>query len=441
MLAYHKELEKKYTFPEYMQGLQVFLYPYVDVILKLANENDFIITHDQLGLFTVQLHVPPDEQNTSNNTSASENNPSCDENVEQKGVVSSDFSYIEYAKKLDHGEFTVSFGDSRSYPFCTCTQWKFYKLPCVHICAVCSRLQGWRYQMFGPLYRFNPLFDIDYTCVNNVYKKKEPGTEVAPKSKLHFDTLATNIFESFNKVGANNVVLDQANGFLRQISKMTYLFKDRTLYTKIHHQLTDFVERLKTYLLTKGADEKLQIPLSTLQSRSDFVALSIMNNLKLSKPLGGLFGTIQPAKENEGTVKIEKNDGVSLPKLQPISTGKDEPCKYVICTLDNKNKNSLDLINFDIKSAQTDLKKKVSESQNVITIKSQLDINSTAVVPPTVLPLKRILPKVITSVTNEVKKMKTSGVETEGVVVNSCKPAVVVMAGENQEVVDSSIST
>lgn len=268
--------------------------------------------------------------------------------------------------------------------------------------------------MFSPLYRSNPLFDLDYTCLNNEFVKKEPDVNFSYNSNSHFDILTGNIFESFIKVGANNVVLEQANEFLRQISKMTYIFKDRNLYTKVHHQLTVFVERLKTYLLTKGADEKLKVPLASLQSRSDFVALSIVNNLRINKPIPMMDDSSGSSrtKEKEITLKVEKNDDLPLPRLQPISNN-DEQCKYVICTLENKpnsEKKGLDLINFDIKSARNDSTLHVSSGTNrVLDTLDQTNRVDHSV--QSIIPVKRVSSCLSPNLDNPIKKIKS--IETD----------------------------
>ena len=332
-----------------MQGLQISLFPYLEIILKIAKEKDFNITHDQLGLFTVQLQEQKEDvENTGDNIE--EENESCispknniiDAVISKSKEIILRKPYIKYSDLSDTSEFTVSFGDWRSYPFCTCTYWKFYKLPCVHVCAVCCKLPGWRYQMFSSLYRSNPIFDIDYSCLDNDFQKAECDVD------KRLDFVTGNIFESFLKVGANDVILNQSNDFLQHVNKMMFLFKDKHLYSNIRYQLQDFVERLKTYLTSKDTCQKLLIPSSLLQSRSDSVASSVVNSTKMNK------STVKNIATNVTNIDrlnvTKKYNRAVLPRLQPISA--DNQSKYIVSTLENtssnKEKIGLDLINFEI---------------------------------------------------------------------------------------------
>jgi len=70
--------------------------------------------------------------------------------------------------QLKAGEevFSLSFGDATSYPFCLCTYWQSFKIPCVHMVHVFSTVPGFTYEALSSLYRYNSLMLLDHSVVN-----------------------------------------------------------------------------------------------------------------------------------------------------------------------------------------------------------------------------------------------------------------------------------
>ena len=139
------------SLPKQFEGIPNTVIPYVYDLGMLANQHNFEITHNQLGLFTVKSDN--DDDNTEEFTI---------ESAKVSEVSKSDID--KNSKYLQAGEYTVSFGDLQSYPFCTCTFWQIHKLPRIHMFAIFKETPGWKYDMLSPAYRSSNIFITDLSC-------------------------------------------------------------------------------------------------------------------------------------------------------------------------------------------------------------------------------------------------------------------------------------
>lgn len=75
--------------------------------------------------------------------------------------------------------YELAFGSDDSLPSCQCDDWRRYKLPCKHFCAVFQKVPGWTWQQLSLKYREHPLLNLDATCCSMTPDSVDKwGTEV-----------------------------------------------------------------------------------------------------------------------------------------------------------------------------------------------------------------------------------------------------------------------
>ena len=189
MKTVHSNFEKVYGI--YSLLLQSFCSPLVQVV----ENSNFIISRTTVGNFAVEVEgksyeepemskirkLVAQEEVQKHFEKGSIIEVELDSNeIESKRVsnnfgtslMETSFSQINISK-IEPGEFILSFGDHKTYPFCTCTHWMYYKLPCLHMLAVFYNVSGWNFEMLSPLYRSFDSLNIDYSCVNEEHTKKK----------------------------------------------------------------------------------------------------------------------------------------------------------------------------------------------------------------------------------------------------------------------------
>ena len=225
---------------------------FVHDISELAQSCDFSITHNQLGLFAVQCTSAPVDQ-------------VLDKKQEKKRAK---YANIYYNTTPQTNKVTVSFGDLYSYPFCTCSHWQTYKLPCVHMLAIFQSIPEWKYDMLSPIYRSNSSISIDY-CFSSSDEAPSVNSRSMeiPKVMVEESTLL-----SVEQVEVNEMLLRQCKDLLQNIDKLAFLFKNRTHHKKLREDLTSLVNQMQTLVVSEKCDSvgfsQHQIETKALQLRA-----------------------------------------------------------------------------------------------------------------------------------------------------------------------------
>ncbi|XP_063343130.1 uncharacterized protein si:dkey-31c13.1 isoform X1 [Pelmatolapia mariae] len=93
--------------------------------------------------------------------------------------------------------YELAFGSDDSLPSCQCDDWRRYKLPCKHFCAVFQKVPGWTWQQLSLKYREHPLLNLDATCCSMTPDSvDEWGTEVVSEPVTCKDTQVTSDCDS-----------------------------------------------------------------------------------------------------------------------------------------------------------------------------------------------------------------------------------------------------
>lgn len=264
---YYKQFTSKIPCANFMQGVPISIIPYVLDVCELAQKHDFNVNSEQMGVFNVEYQPTAtspslEKEHTALQTVydenlgvyivSDENQSSLEEtsSLEKEVVIKETlFGWIECSKAMEPGEHTVSFGDMTSYPFCTCSHWMLYRLPCVHLFVVFIKVPGWRYDMISPLYRFSAVLHIDCSCVVN--SQLNVGIDVAcqsgqgtSNSATQTQLVDTSIFEQATNFKTPDLILGQAKEFFLTIKKNAFLFRNKMLHSQLCCQLDKLVSKL-----------------------------------------------------------------------------------------------------------------------------------------------------------------------------------------------------
>lgn len=77
----------------------------------------------------------------------------------------------------------VTLGDAVNFPSCNCSQWQQYRLPCKHMFFVFIHVDEWSFNRLPVHYRTNPLFTLDFNCLQDGAKRQTHRKEVGTQTK------------------------------------------------------------------------------------------------------------------------------------------------------------------------------------------------------------------------------------------------------------------
>ena len=199
MKTVRSNFEKVYGI--YSLLLQGFCLP----VVELVENNNFIISRTTVGNFAVEVEEKSYEEPEISKIREPVAQEEVQKRFENDSVVEVELDSEEVERrwtsnnlgtsltgtsffqmnmsKIEPGEFILSFGDHRTYPFCTCAHWTYYKLPCLHMLAVFYNVSGWNFEMFSPLYRSFDCLNIDYSCVCEEHTKRKT-TDMSTQTEI-----------------------------------------------------------------------------------------------------------------------------------------------------------------------------------------------------------------------------------------------------------------
>ena len=277
MKTVHSNFEKVYGICSLL--LQSFCSPLVEVV----ENSNFVISRTTVGNFAVELegksYEEPEMSKIRESVAQEEVQKHFEkdsiieveldsEEVERKRVsnnlgtslMETSFSQMNMSK-IEPGEFILSFGDHRTYPFCTCAHWTYYKLPCLHMLAVFYNVSGWNFEMLSPLYRSFECLNIDYSCVSEDHTKRKT-TDMSTQTE--FSSSETNAV-------ANQKDIDERSKLLfNECQNLLNKFRERrSLVDEKKHRVIENHFRSLSFLLRPYPNEnKVKYISSNNPSRS-----------------------------------------------------------------------------------------------------------------------------------------------------------------------------
>lgn len=181
-------------------------------------------------------------------------------------------------------DFTVSFGDANCQPFCSCSYWKQFKLPCVHMFYIFQKVPGWKYDMLSPIYRMNNVFHKDCACVSSLLTplstsdQSQTSTEKKRSNKVAAQTQKNlgdyGIFLPINDLNSSEKLFRQLNDLLQQINNLRHVFQDLVYFKNFRQQLI----QLTTAIQDKIVQENAGGALSGDKLVSDYLSSLIQNS-------------------------------------------------------------------------------------------------------------------------------------------------------------------
>ena len=280
------------------------MFPYLHEISKLAKTNDFTITHNQLGLFNIEYK-----------------NPNGGESIKKVEMERAEFGNIEYSSAPEEGEFTVSFGDLYSYPFCTCSHWQTYKLPCVHMFAIFQSIPEWKYDMLSPLYRYSNTVTLDYSCFTS--GRSSDGMDKQCQANLESESIGIqieeeNIFISASDTKVNTVMMRECKELLKQINKLSFIFNSKFLLHNIQEQLQSLLDEFQVSLSNNGNIVSLDHLLSLIKKpvkgkqTSKNVVISDIDLNKIVPPENSKKDNLQNENKKQNSVNGHRKENNAM---------------------------------------------------------------------------------------------------------------------------------
>ena len=173
----------------------------------------------------------------------------------------------------DIENYSVSFGDGSSLPFCTCQYWQQYSLPCKHMFAVFQSCPGWNFDMLSPLYRMNNVLHFDFACYSppgdthhgalcekgiQTVHNRTPSMRMATVQTQKNSCNNEKIFKPMNAFLVTNSLYQSVSDLLFHLNKASFLFQDIILYKHLKGQLTDIVKASRARLMKHQSNEMFQ---------------------------------------------------------------------------------------------------------------------------------------------------------------------------------------
>ncbi|XP_057307938.1 uncharacterized protein LOC130645843 isoform X2 [Hydractinia symbiolongicarpus] len=302
------------------QGVPMAILPHVYDVGVISQQNKFEISDNQLGLFTVKYEPEFVDVTGDERLETTADQPGKESGTSPKADATIDGQIEELSKDvLQSGEFTVSFGDLWNYPFCTCSYWQMYKLPCVHMFAVFCEVPDWKYDMLAPLYRFANVLHFDYSCVDTEIDNKSSSSDACCQTtilsqsvEIQKDLNEENLFIRPPSVDKN--FLHQCNEFLLHFDKLAILFKDKKLYKTLRHEL----QSLRNDLLSNAVSKKNPFEVLTVKHdlsneikySSSHVSPECVTKVKKST-YSATQMKVAANKKNVTVVKVAEGDDVN----------------------------------------------------------------------------------------------------------------------------------
>ncbi|XP_065649898.1 uncharacterized protein LOC101235563 isoform X3 [Hydra vulgaris] len=171
--------------------------------------------------------------------------------------------------------YHVSFGDSSSFPSCTCDDWFWYKLPCKHILSVFETINGQGWDMLPSIYTGSPLYNYDFSC---------------------FDKNCENSLTLEKSVDCSNINLSKTNKVLTNHTiASTHLNFDDEYKNELISNCKTIIETLSSALFQVNHNvlQKVQLDLQL-----------IMNYINQEKSAPSLFDS--PKKRHSSSPQPEK---------------------------------------------------------------------------------------------------------------------------------------
>lgn len=246
----------------------VLFVPILSFLKKVVEKTKFKISQDKSGIFAVSViknaHItfPLLEEPTTEEAEVSEvdNENQSEEPVLVKCNVKNIFQ-LTFKLFNDGAMFVVSFGDHNSFPFCTCSYWIYYRIPCLHMVAIFHNVTGWNFNMLSPLYRSNNMFQIDHTVLpsdkivaDDTCLKSQQNELENPSDNNGVISKETNFLlpvippqhESFDSIS-------QLNKLNTCLQSCAYLFQDQDAFAKLTKEVTELSCKCAESLKKRGA--------------------------------------------------------------------------------------------------------------------------------------------------------------------------------------------
>ena len=243
-------------------------------VLTAANILSSATTVNELGDINPLLTTP-----TTTTTASTTFNDASDINVIEDAETS--------VSNIDG--YTVSFGDDSDPSFCTCSYWKQFKLPCVHMFYIFQKKCEWKYDMLSSLYRMNNALNQDGICgwpaSNNTtgsnssntvertqaslvnhnkckceqmvkyHRSENSAKKISVQTQKNLGDFG--IFLPISDLNSSEKLFEQVNALIKQLSELSHVFRDLLYFKNLRKQLQQLSRSLWDSIIQEKISKNL----------------------------------------------------------------------------------------------------------------------------------------------------------------------------------------
>ncbi|XP_053391067.1 uncharacterized protein LOC128553892 [Mercenaria mercenaria] len=190
--------------------------------------------------------------------------PPSQEHIPMENIKKQEDEAVFTIKSIDSGScYTVDLGGA--LPSCSCKDWEKFHLPCKHMLAILTQIEGYGWDSLNEDFRDCPHFCIDPDLKNSChYDKKvaipEPLTSnnrrnfsvKTDKRQTNQEELSINIDKNPQIKPKKTAIGSRCKGLSSSIHSLMFLIKKREDYEEIFQDLTQLYSKLKKMVPTEG---------------------------------------------------------------------------------------------------------------------------------------------------------------------------------------------
>lgn len=195
-------------------------------------------------------------------------------------------------------EVLVGFGDSTTYPSCTCLSWFHTRRPCVHMFAIFQALPQWKYDSLSSIYRVSNCLSIDYSCldsscivdISKIEKSCQTDKIQDQDASTQFcDADSGNIFLSSENVPTvTKTFLTNLKEFSTQLEQMESIFSDKDFHSTLHARLNKLLQGLeKRFQWSQNKSTSLTDSITSTSVPKTYVSMKSFFSNKTSISMSG----------------------------------------------------------------------------------------------------------------------------------------------------------
>ena len=162
--------------------------------------------------------------------------------IKRKDISGSDRDLFLVNSSVQDVKYTVSLGDDISFPNCTCEDWRKTLMPCKHMLAVISLVDGFEWTSISLKYRNSPFLQLDSSVILETDETIKPPDDMLETEENVTQTVRLSEFRK--KIFPKTSKASFCRDLLNQIKSMTFTVYDNDALDHLHELLSKAVKTL-----------------------------------------------------------------------------------------------------------------------------------------------------------------------------------------------------